>query len=360
MRFYEIKTKILEAFDTAIKQKGQVPFRRSSMTDPYINKVVQQVANETGVSPAELLKEMSAEIDNITEIGKYSPMLYDTLIINSAENAAFTLISYSKKPINYDAVKFDENIFDELLRLVEFEHDGFFPLKAPGEHTYIRHILPILVPNSDYPQFKNVKTAAASPKGDFIFNTEFMNQLLYYGVAVDIQPLGEKYVANGGTIPNNYCYIEFLIIHELLHYAYGDFTSGRRFKQYTHTAHNWASDFRSNYLLVKSGYTQLPVGLFSDDLNFDRVHTNSYKKLISVVDRELKKLPKMLSAWVEKKFDVDEHEGDPWVPSIGEIVIHNKEGTFGKIIKIKEDGTYETQPVSIEEVKIRYPGIKVG
>ena len=68
----------------------------------------------------------------------------------------------------------------------------------------------------------------------------------------------------------------------------------------------------------------------------------------------------MLSAWVEKKFDVDEHEGDPWVPSIGEIVIHNKEGTFGKIIKIKEDGTYETQPVSIEEVKIRYPGIKVG
>ena len=117
-----------------------------------------------------------------------------------------------------------------------------------------------------------------------------------------------------------------------------------------------------------SGYTQLPIGLFSDDLNFDRVQTNSYKKLIAAVDAEMKKLPRQLEAWLEVEFDVDNHgtpgqepeDQEPWEPSIGEIVIHNKEGTFGEIIKINQDGTYETKPVSKEEVAARYPGIKVG
>jgi hypothetical protein len=369
MKVYEF-LKFFEAFDTKVKQKGEVPFRTSSVTDPFINKVVQQISNETGVPAAELLKEMSSSITKITEIGKYSPLLYDTLIKNSAENAAFDLIFRSKKPVNIEPVKFDIKVFRELLKLINYENDAFFPLTAPGEVKRIYGIKPIFVPSNieDYKQFNSVTTAAASPAGEFIFNLDFMNQLLYYGAAVDVQPLGKKYVANGGTIPNNYCYIEFLIIHELLHYAYGDFASGRRFKQYNHTAHNWASDFRSNYMLVKSGYTQLPIGLFSDDLNFDRVNTNSYEKLISVVAAEMKKLPRQLEAWVEVEFDVDNHgtpgepppDEEPWEPTIGEIVVHNKEGTFGEIIKINQDGTYETKPVSKEEVAARYPGIKVG
>jgi hypothetical protein len=329
------------------------------------------VSSETGVPAAELLKEMSESMDKIAEIGKYSPMLYDTLISNSAENAAFDLIFKSKKPVDYTSTKFNIGVFRELLRLVNYENSAFFPLTAPGEVRRIYSIKPIFVPSNipEYQQFNAVTTAAASAAGDFIFNTQFMDQLLYFGAAIDVQPLGKKYVANGGTIPNNYCYIEFLIIHELLHYAYGDFASGRRFSQYSPTAHNWASDFRSNYLLVKSGYTQLPVGLFSDDLNFDRVQTNSYEKLISVVDAEMKKLPRQLQAWMEVEFEMDNHGGDPndeqgeqapWEPQIGEMVIHNKEGTFGEIVKINTDGTYETKPVSIEEVKKRYPGIKVG
>jgi hypothetical protein len=371
MKIYEL-IKFFEAFDTKIKQKGEVPFRKSSLSDPHITKVVQQVSNETGVPPADLLKKMSSSIDKINEVGKYSPRLYDTLILNSAENAAFELIFRSKKPINTNSVKFDLKIFRELLALVKEDNGAFFPLTAPGEMQRIDYIKPIFVPSTEkvYIEkgFNEVTTAAATPTGDFIFNVDFMNQLLYYGAAVDIQPLAKKYVSNGGTIPNNYCYIEFLIIHELLHYAYGDFKSGRRFKQYGHIAHNWASDFRSNYLLVKSGYTQLPIGLFSDDLNFDRVQTNSYKRLIAAVDAEMKKLPRQLEAWLEVEFDVDNHgtpgqepeDQEPWEPSIGEIVVHNKEGTFGEIIKINQDGTYETKPVSKEEVAARYPGIKVG
>lgn len=372
MRITDILSQLEEAFDTKVKQKGQVPFRTSSVNDPHIVKIVQQVSTETGVPVADLMKEIQENIDKITEIGKYSPMLYDTLILNSAENAAFDLIFRSNKKVNLESTKFDIKIFRELLKLINYENSAFFPLVAPGEVKRIYGIKPIFVPSNieEYKPFNSVTTAAATQNGEFIFNYNFMNQLLYYGAAIDVQPLGKKYVANGGTIPNNYCYIEFLIIHELLHYAYGDFSSGRRFNQYSHVVHNWASDFRSNYLLVKSGYTQLPIGLFSDDLNFDRVQTNSYEKLVAVVDAEMKKLPRQLQAWVEVEFDVDNH-GDPaaggqqgeeeeWEPEIGEIVIHNRQGTFGRIVKINPDGTYETTPVSKEEVEKEYPGIKVG
>ena len=363
MRFYEFKKIFKEALE--VKRKPDVSFRKSQLADIHIQQIVQKISNETGVSFDDLIKEMSTDIDKTTEIGKYSPKLYDTLILNSAENAAFDLIFKSKKAVNYDDSKFDIGIFRTLLKLVQYENSGFFPLIAPGEVKRIYHIAPILVPSSkeEYKKFNDVGTAAATPNGEFIFNVPFMEQLLYFGAAVDIQPEGKKYVANGGTIPNNYCYIEFLIMHELLHYAYGDFQSGRRFKQYTHVTHNWASDFRSNYLLVKSGYTQLPIGLFSAELHFDKPETSSYEKLVSVVDAELKKLPRQLQAWVEKQMEVDEHDNDEeqeWEPAIGEIVIHNKEGTFGRIVKINSDGTYETTPVPKETVEKMYPGIKVG
>lgn len=363
--------KFFEAFDNKVKLKGEVPFRKSTISDLSITKVVQQISTESGVPVSDLIKEMSDSIDKIKEIGKYSPMLYDTLILNSAESAAFDLIFKSKKPVNLESTKFDLNVFRELIRLIKRE-TGIFPFSQPGDIRRLNDFAPILVPSKskayEAKGYNKVTTAAATTDGDFIFNTDFMDQLLYYGAAIDVQPLGRKYVNNGGTIPNNYCYIEFLILHELLHYERGDFKSGKRFKQYSHTAHNWASDFRSNYFLVKSGYTQLPIGLFSDDLNFDRIQTNSYKKLIAVVDREMKKLPRQLQAWIEIEFDMDNHgnpgqppaDQAPWEPAIGEIVIHNKEGTFGRIIKINADGTYETKPVSKEEVEAEYPGIKVG
>lgn len=373
MRFYEFKISLKEAFSARRKPKGQVPFRRSSMTDSSIVGVVQKVSKETGVPEDVLIKEMESSMEKLNQLKDYSPKLYDTLILNSAENAAFSLIRESSRKVDLSATQFNyADTFKKLFKLVLSENSAFFPLKAPGEQKRILKIKPIFVPSSDkvYADagFNSVTTAAATPGGEFIFNVDFMNKLLYYGAAVDIQPLGKKYVANGGTIPNNYCYIEFLIIHELLHYAYGDFAGGKRYKQYSHLAHNWASDFRSNYMLVKNGYTQLPIGLFSDDLNFDRWETRSYKKLIAAVDKEMKKLPRQLEAWIEQEFDVDNHgtpgepppDQEPWEPAVGEIVIHNKEGSFGEIIKINQDGTYETRPVSNEEVQAKYPGIKVG
>jgi hypothetical protein len=53
---------------------------------------------------------------------------------------------------------------------------------------------------------------------------------------------------------------------------------------------NWVGDFRSNYLLVKSGYDQLPMGLFNDGINYDRQDT--YKEMYDLVKSEFDKLDK--------------------------------------------------------------------
>ena len=367
MRFHEIKVIREAGFDTKRKEKHEVSFRQSVPTDPHIQKIVKKISAETGVPVADLMKEMSQDMDKIAELKKYSLLLYDTIALNNAENAAFYLIKNSKKPVDYSKTKFNEGIFKILLKRILRDHKAFFPLKSPTDVKRIDELTVILVPTNkkEIMKFNNIDTAAATPNGEFIFNRDFMSQLLYYGEAIDIQPTSAYYECNGGPFPNNYCYIEFLILHEILHYAYGDFASANRLGQYTHTAHNWASDFRSNYFLVKSGYTQLPCGLFSNDLNFDRKKTSNYEKLIKVVDEEMKKLPKTLKAWIESKGQHDKHgdeksENVPWEPKIGEIVIHNKEGSFGRITQIMGDGTYETDPVSMDEVKARYPGIQVG
>jgi hypothetical protein len=371
MRFFQFKPRQFEAFDLTQKEKEQVAFRKSTPTDPHIQKVVNQISAETGVPAHELMQKMQEGMDKLTEVGKYSKLLYDTILLNRAENAAFDLIRHSKNPVNYDNTKFNLGTFLELLQLIQDDYPEIFGgkgngLAAPGDFRRIYEITPIIVPSSK-PEIKSkgfnqVTTAAATADGDFIFNKAFMEQLLYYGAAIDIQPTQAKYECNGGIIPNNYCYIEFLIMHELLHYVYGDFAAGARFKQFSHTVHNWASDLRSNYMLVKNGYTQLPLGLFSNDLNFDRPETDNYEKLVTVVAKELAKLPRQLEAWVEEQGNMDEHEEEqePWEPQIGEIVIHNKQGTFGRITKILPDGTYETTPVSKEQVEAMYPGIQVG
>jgi hypothetical protein len=347
--------------------KGAVPFRSSTEADAHIKQFVSQLARDTGLNEVDLYDALAAEKTKLEEISKHSPLLYATLSQNIAEQAAFNLIRTSRKvDANSPESKFNIKIFSDLLKRVQYENPGFFPLTAPGEEKRIYYIQPILVPSNkpQYKKFNSINTAACTAAGEFIFNISFMEQLLYYGTAIDIKPQGKKYQANGGIIPDNYCYIEFLIMHEILHYSWGDFVSMSRLPQYSSTAHNWAMDFRSNYILVKNGYTQLPVGLFSDDLNLDRDEFPQYSDLIKKVDEELKKIPRQYQAWLEEKFESDAHESDQaeqseWEPKIGEIVIHNKEGTFGRIVKITQDGQYETQPVSIQEVEKAYPGIKV-
>lgn len=361
MRFREFRPIRESTLGQRSMTKGTVAFRTSDVSDAHIKKILQKVSVRTGVSMQDLEKQLSDDIDKIKEIGQYSNLLYSTMLQNAAEDAAFSIIWKSKFPVKeeeYD-ISTGENrkILRDLIELIKLDNESFFPLQSPDKLQIISDILPIIVPSpkKEYEMYnKLVDTAAIAKNGDFIFNKNFLQSLLYYGAAVDVKPKGKKYVCNGGTIPDNWCYIEFVIVHEILHWDYGDFFAGKRFSQYSHTAHNIGSDLRSNYLLVKNGYEQLPMGLFSDDINFDRPETNSYQKLMAVVDRELKKLPKRLQAFIKTH---DDHPpppppGKPWTPEIGDVVIEHNTGKFIRITKDKGDGTYDGDTITKEQAEI--------
>lgn len=304
------QTNLREAFDIRKKELGQVPFKKTGINDPHIAELIQHTSETMGVDPAEVVDYVKEKIDKIETFKKYSPILYETMAKNAVETTAFELIEHSKK---LDKVPYDQTIFSNLMRMVEHEHDSFFPLRAPGENNYIFHVDPIIVPNSRWPQYSKIDTAAATASGHFIFNKPFMQKLLDWANIEGLKPKGKKYASNGGSIPDAYGYIEFLILHELLHYAYGDFTTGDRLKQYTHQEHNWASDFRSNYMLVKNGYSQLPIGLFSDFINYDR--QGSYDQIVKTVHDELAKLPQAEKDQFEELADLDDHgDGKPGEP----------------------------------------------
>lgn len=300
-----------EAFSIMPSAPNTVKFRQSAITDPHIQEIIKHTAEKTGVPVADIVTKMQQNIAKVVDLKKYSPVLYDTIAQAMADSAAFDLIEHSKRLQSANHQKFNLKIFYDLIEMVEFEHDQFFPLRAPGETNYIFHIDPILVPGNTDPKlekmYASVGTAAATAGGHFIFNKNFMQKLMDYAQVEGLKPQGKKYQSNGGTIPDCYAYIEFLIMHELLHYTYGDFAHGKRLNQYSHAVHNWASDFRSNYMLVKNGYDQLPIGLFSDSINYDR--QGSYDAMVKLVHDELAKLPKDKQEQAEKAMsDLDDHE----------------------------------------------------
>lgn len=360
---------LIEALTTGKKsEKGQVPFKKSTLSDAHITNVVRDLSRRTGVPEKEIMDELDQTIKKYELIGKYSPRLYNTIIQNAAENAAFDHIEDSTElqKLDLSDIKFDPRTFSQLIRIIQQENQGtFLPIKPKGEYKPLYRIAPIIVPSKlpAYKQFNNIPRAAASGKGEFIFNKDFMQKLIYYATVAGIKPQSKKYESNGGPIPDNYAYIEFLIMHELLHYRFGDHNTSLQFKKYSHIAHNWAMDFRINYILVKYGYEQLPMGLFSDDLNFDRPETRNYRLLIKAVQDEFDKLPGNLIDWLEVELSMDEHaepnSGEQKGPPVkivpptvnpGDVVVmkgpgYPQKARFVKVIKVYDDGTVDVEEV---------------
>lgn len=351
---------LLEAFEITRRAPGQVPFKTSTIGDRHIQDIITNAAARTGVPETEIAAAIAKHIKEIEEMKQYSYLLYDTAARNAAENAAFDLIEHST---HKNKERFDPVTFMKLIEMVQLEHQQFFPLRAPGETNYIFSISPILLPSNkkEYAKWNDViTTAAATAKGEFLFNVPFMQKLMDFAAVEGLKPKGKKYRSNGGPIPDEYAYIEFLIMHELLHYSYGDFSTGERLKQYSPTEHNYASDFRSNYMLVKNGYDQLPIGLFSDHINYDR--QGSYKEMVELVHNELNKMPKRLQDAFNEIADLDEHQsqGEP-KPGEGEdkgksklkpgdIVRDKKGGGYWKVTSVGPDGRVDTVAASAEEV----------
>jgi len=314
-----LKELLKETFDATIAKKGTINFSKTTLNDPHVKKVLAHVSKVLNVPESKLIDEIKEAEAKYKDIEKKAPILYGTIVQNIIENEVFSLLKKLEHGQRLEnAPEFRNSIFLQLIRFIKAEHDQFFPLRNFIDHKYLKNERIILIPSNkkEDQHLNNIPTACATAKGEFAFNIKFMQELIDFAFVKGLKGKGKKWKSNGGPIPDEYVYIEFLIIHEFMHFSYADFHYHKIYKV-SNKIINWVGDFRTNYLLVKSGYHQLPMGLFNDDINYDR--QKSYKEMIDVVKSEFDKLNKDEQDKVSDRIDGmgDEH-GEPGEPGEGE------------------------------------------
>jgi hypothetical protein len=300
--------KLNEAFEQRKFQKGTIQFKSHTINDKHIQDTINIIAKFHGIPASKIVKEIEDKVAKFKEIADKAPLLYGTIVKNTVESEVFQKFQEVKGIDIKGAPKFDATIFWRLIRDIKVEHDQFLPLRSFTDPKRLYEPVILLLPDPKRPDLNSIETAAASPKGEFYFDTEFMQDLMTFAHIKGVVPKGKKYVSNGGDTPDEYCWVEFLIIHEFLHYTYSDFHYQNEIPKADPKIINWVGDFRSNYMLVKSGYEQLPIGLFNDDINYDR--QTSYKQMYNLVAAEFSKLNKKQQQMVQEELDgmSDDHD----------------------------------------------------
>jgi hypothetical protein len=271
--------------------RQQVTFESSDWDSPHIVNILQKL-QELGIPPDAVKASCQESIEQSDKMNSIAPKLFQTMHQNRVESALFTQLWKQTDPYTLakqiGAPKFSRPMMQRLLSEMGGANSGeFFPLRSVTEKQALKH--PLLEYSDEDPKYSNIETAAASPSGNFIFNDKFMQSLNNYAHLKQVKPTSSYFKSNGGDIPDEYVYAEFVLAHELLHYTHGDFLRQHTLHKPSHKIINFASDFRSNYILVKSGYSQIPIGLFSDEFNYDKYR--DFNKLYEDVKAELDKLP---------------------------------------------------------------------
>lgn len=309
---------LYEALETVRKKKGELKFRTSDITDPHIQQLLSLIEQHSPLKKDDiialiLMKQMKLKGELST-----APNLTSAALNNMVENEVFSI--FCDLPIPVNGPKFSKMMFQKLIRIIKAEITEFRNMVSFLERKPLKNEI-FLFDNSplnfsglkinpalndkveksgarDEGDFQ-VPTAAATPSGHFYFNINFMQKLMDYAFLRQIKPKGKKYVCNGGQIPNEYAWVEFVLLHEWMHFTNSDFLYSHIIKDANHTILNYVGDFRSNYVLVKSGYEELPFGLFSDNINYDR--QTSYEEMYELILNEVKQLQKKAKQQNQKK-----------------------------------------------------------
>jgi predicted metal-dependent peptidase len=284
----------------------------SSLGDAHIQAAIAYLAKTTGKTKKEIEDHLNDKVKEFEDIRKTSPILYDSIAANSHEQEIYKMLEQAKAAEPKGVAAFDPITFSALVRRVKAENPSIFPLRNFFNKKPLASPRLILTPSSDPKDaaFNKIPTAAATPNGEFIFNVRFMQQIMNFAFIKKTVPKSKKYASNGGPFPDEWSAVEFLIMHEFYHYTHGDFHYGKVMGG-DPTIHNWASDFRSNYDLIKAGYDPLPIGLYNDGINYDKQTT--YKEMYDIVEKEFKKLNKDQQKRVEDQLgdmgdDHSEHD----------------------------------------------------
>lgn len=255
---------------TISAKKGNVTFETADINTPYVQKIIDEISIRSNKPRDEVLKEIEAEHEQFKQNIQGPDRMFAVQRQNSIESIIFNKLEPT------EADKLDERTFNYMFKAIIAKNKTFLKIedRITGKKVKFNVILtpqPAFVKQPDW--VKSVGTAAASPEGDVVFNKAFASKLIAYASAKDVKAKGSMYVSNGGTVPDSYAYIEFLILHEIYHIIHADHFQQSRTEGMTGKMQNYLGDFITNYNLVKAGYAQLPIGLFSNDYNFDKFRT---------------------------------------------------------------------------------------
>ena len=310
---------------------GVVKFAKTSLQDEYIRNGIKICAEWFGVDETVVEAHIAKRVNDVKQYMSGSPKLFAQIADNQVESALFQIFwdyqipvpgAFSIKTHTVAFKRFTMMIVNSLRMRFGLDKDkGYLkqrPLKSPGIFHYSR---------LEGPEFKEGETVSTAyckgTTGSYHFDIEFSQALLNFGKLKGIKPFGKIFKNRGGIVPDEFGYLETVIFHEFMHY-YHDDTEYYNIKQgCVHKIMNWASDFRSNYLLTKSGFMQLPIGLYSDEINFDRQY--SLDEMYETVKAELEKQEMQ----------------------VGDIVVH-PDNSLGQIISITGD-SIETTPITKEQ-----------
>jgi len=369
-----------EGFENRKFAVGKVNLPQSSLNDPRMQNMIKVICN-TGVFklPTDMSKKKSKlcrtlaqatvgtggkiqpqmiydwiakEQGRMDKVAAKAPILYATMKNNVVAGEVFHFFELMNVPTN--AERFTTAMFYRLVRAIRADQDEFFPLASFIDRRRLQNPNFVFTGAGDGKKTKydNVPTACATPSGDFAFNIPFMQKLIDWAFLIGEKPKGLKYVSNGGDIPDEYAPLEFLIMHEFMHYSNGDFYYHKILRGMNGKAKadgmiiNWVGDFRSNYLLCKSGYQALPIGLYNDEINYDRQKT--YVEMYRLVEEQMKLARKKGGP---KPPQPKQPPQGPYVPKIGDIVENHDTYEVGEITKINPDGTVEVTPVDPAKLK---------
>src|SRR5574344_296666 len=275
--------------DYSHNKLGETKFTKTDGSEDYIQAIIEATATSKNITKAEAQKIFDTHVAAAIKKMEKSPKINNTMMSNIAESIAFELLD----EIPDMNIKFEKRVFQELFQEVKSEVPEFYPLSNMFEPKRIDPSI-YYSPDKLYPEFNSIGTAACTPDAKLIFNVPFMEKLMKFAVLKGIKASpkhlhGKKYESQGGKIPDSYLYCEFVLLHEIMHYGNGDFYYEKAYNLNGNIV-NYVGDFITNYNLVKSGYEQLPIGLFNDEINYDRYP--SYQRMYDIVEEELDKLSK--------------------------------------------------------------------
>jgi len=287
----------------------------SGPDDVVVKNTLEMHAELNGISIEEAREILDKAVQDIKDKDKGLELTKNSLE-NAYETESFALIQKGdiSKQLDFIERKYgiskddilDREYFFDLVRYVIAENSSFFPLKNPFETKAVKpffFLVPDMLPSMTDKQLqssaKTCKTAFCTPKAEMVFQRSFFESLAAHAILKEVKPKSKKYKCNGGEIPDWYCYLEFVIIHELMHFSVGDhfYTAplSKKIAQehpkvagHSHVILNYAGDFVNNWNIVKAGYEQLPMGLFSDQINLDK--QKSYGDVIDSIIKDLETL----------------------------------------------------------------------